>query len=391
MKDISIFFQPGWVPENRINENPLGNTLAQKMQYHDHNGFPELKGVQIALFGVLEERCSQGNKGTSKGPDAIRKKLAELAPPTSECNIADLGNIHPGATIEDTHYAVSQTIAFLVKQNIFPVMLGGSQDLTYANYLAYEKLEQTVNIVTVDSRIDLGTMDSELSARTYLGKIILHQPNYLFNYCNVALQSHFADRNTLDLMDKLFFDNFRLGELRKEIADAEPLIRNADLFSFDLGAIRFADAPGNEDAGPNGLFGEEACQLCRYAGMSDKLTSAGFYELNPSLDARGQSAHLLAQMVWYLMEGFYARKKDYPLSDRSLFTKYRVASPQFDHEIIFYKSNRSDRWWMDVPYPPDKRLKFERHHMVPCAYKDYQLASEGEMPDLWWKTYQKLS
>ena len=30
----------------------------------------------------------------------------------------------------------------------------------------------------------------------------------------------------------------------------------------------------------------------RYAGMSDKISSAGFFEMNPALDRNGQTAHL---------------------------------------------------------------------------------------------------
>lgn len=391
MKDISIFFEPGYVPKRATEEIIFNETLGLKVDFHNESGFPDLDGKDIAIIGVLEDRKSQSNSGCGKAPDSVRRFLYQLAVGPYDAKIVDLGNIRPGATIEDTWYALSQSVAYLIRRNIFPVIIGGSQDLTYANYLAYEKLEQTVNMVTIDSHLDLGAVEEDFSSRSYLGKIILHQPNYLFNYCNIALQTHFSDAKTLELMDKLFFDNFRLGEIRKDITETEPLIRNADIFSFDVSAIRFADAPGNRNAGPNGLFGEEACQMCRYAGMSDKLTSAGFYELNPEHDQRGQTAHLVAQMVWYLVDGYYNRKKDFPIGDRSLFTKYRVTSTNFDHEILFYKSNRSDRWWMDVPYPPDKRLKFERHHMVPCSYKDYQLASEGDMPDLWWRTYQKLS
>ena len=44
---------------------------------------------------------------------------------------------------------------------------------------------------------------------------------------------------------------------------------------------------------------------------------------------------------------------------------------------------------MQVPYPSGIS-KNERYHLVPCSYADYQAAVSGEMPDLWWRTYQKL-
>jgi formiminoglutamase len=160
--------------------------------------------------------------------------------------------------------------------------------------------------------------------------------------------------------------------------------------SFDISAIRQSDAPGNGNASPNGFYGEEACQITRYAGMSDKLSSFGIYEINPAFDNNKQTAHLAAQMIWYFVDGFYNRKKDYPIVDKAEYTKYRVSITNHEHEIVFYKSNKSDRWWMDVPYPLNHQIKFERHHMVPCSYSDYQTACSDEMPDRWWQTYQKL-
>ena len=251
-------------------------------------------------------------------------------------------------------------------------------------------MEQTINIVAVDSSFDIGDGEKKLDSQSYLSKIILHKPNILFNFSNVGYQSYFVDQNSVELMDKLFFDTHRLGKIRKNMESVEPIVRNADLVSFDVSAIRQSDAPGNGNASPNGFYGEEACQITRYAGMSDKLTSIGFYEINPAFDANKQTVHLVAQMIWYFIDGFYSRKQDYPIVDKSEYTKYRVSIKDHEHEIIFYKSNKSDRWWMDVPYPINHQIKFERHHMVPCSYSDYETACNDELPDNWWQTYQKL-
>jgi formiminoglutamase len=171
----------------------------------------------------------------------------------------------------------------------------------------------------------------------------------------------------------------------------EPIVRNADMVSVDISSIRHSDAPGNKNSVPNGFFGEEACQIVRYAGLSDKVSSIGFYEINPEMDDRGQTVHLVAQMIWCFIDGYYNRKKDFPIGDKSDYLKYRVSIQDNKHEIVFYKSKKSDRWWMDVPYPPGKNTRFERHHMVPCSYNDYQTAVKEEMPDRWWQTFQKLS
>lgn len=358
--------------------------------YTAEGDFPDLDTVQLAIIGVEEDRKAVNNEGCGLAADYVREHLYKLFQGNYTAKIADLGNIRKGNSIEDTYFAVTDVLSALLKKNIVPILIGGSQDLTYCNYLAYLKMEQTINIVSVDSAFNIGDGDKELNSESYLSKIILHKPNILFNHSNVGYQTYFVEQNAIELMDKLYFDAHRLGQVRKRMEDVEPIVRNADVLSFDISAIRQSDAPGNGNASPNGFYGEEACQITRYAGMSDKLSSIGFYEINPAFDNNKQTAHLAAQMIWYFIDGFYNRKQDYPIVDKSEYTKYRVSITNHEHEIVFYKSNKSDRWWMDVPYPMNHKIKFERHHMVPCSYSDYETACRDEMPDKWWQTFQKL-
>src|SRR6185295_17792470 len=111
----------------------------------------------------------------------------------------------------------------------------------------------------------------------------------------IGYQTYFVGNEQVELMNKLFFDAYRLGQVRKDMEEVEPIVRNADIVSFDITAVRNSDAPGNGKASPNGFYGEEACQIARYAGISDKLTSIGFYEINPDLDKNSQTSHLAAQ------------------------------------------------------------------------------------------------
>lgn len=389
MKDISIYFEP--VSDELLSQEYAENQLGSHIARHNSAGFPELEMIQIALIGVLDDRKAIGNKGTANAPDKVREYLYRLFKGEYPVSIADLGNIRAGHEVQDTYFAVSNAAQELIKNNIIPVIIGGGQDITFANYLAYQNLEQIINLVCVDNCFDIGSMDDRLDSRSYLSRIILHQPNYLFNYSNIGYQTYLVDQNAIDLMTKLYFDIYRLGQVRTSMEEVEPIVRNADMLSFDVSAIRNSDAPGNKNSVPNGFFGEEACQIVRYAGLSDKLSSIGFYEMNPEADRNDQTVHLTAQMIWYFIDGYYNRKKDFPVGDKSEYLKYRVSIQDNKHEIVFYKSKKSDRWWMDVPYPPGKNTRFERHHMVPCSYNDYQTAVKEEMPDRWWQTFQKLS
>ncbi len=387
MSDLEVFFQA--IDQDLFTEL-LPETIGLKIAVHTESFFPTLEGARLAILGVQEDRNSINNDGCAHGTDVIRKYFYRLFDFDDESAIVDLGNIAAGATTEDTYYAVKTVCAALLKANIIPIILGGSQDITYANYSAYESLEQTINLVTVDSKLDVGDNDEEIDSDNFMSKIILHQPNYLFNYSNIGHQRYLQSKSILELMDKLHFETMRLGEVTGSIQDSEPFLRNADLVSFDVSAIRWADCPGNKKAGPNGLYGEEACQLARYAGISDKLTSVGFYEYNPEVDHDETSAHLIAQMMWCFIDGVLQRKDDYPKGSKESYIKYIIDLANSEHQIVFYKSDRSDRWWMDVPYPAGMKNRYERHHFVPCTYKDYVQATNEEMPDKWWKTYQKL-
>ena len=389
--EISVYFEPIEIPDfdddSTVHKNRIGDDINS---YVEENNFPVLDKIDIAIIGIKEERYAINNQGCGIAPDIVRKYLYKLYQGPNNTKIIDLGNIKQGFSVEDTYFAVSSVVSGLISKNIIPVIIGGSQDLTYANYLAYENLGQIINIVAIDSNFDLGSSEKEINSRSYLSKIILHQPNVLFNYTNIGYQTYFVDQEAINLMKNLYFDTYRLGNVKANIEEVEPIVRNADMLSFDISSVRQSDAPGNKNASPNGFYGEEVCQIIRYAGLSDKLSSIGFYEINPSFDKNEQTSHLLAQMIWYFIDGFYNRKNDFPYLNPENYKKYAVSIDEDKHEIEFYKSKKSDRWWMKVPCKTTLQSKYERHYLVPCSYNDYQTACKNDIPDRWWQVYQKL-
>src|ERR1700749_4989737 len=236
------------MPKNGYYASHLGDKIT-----HFSVDFPDLEQkTDIAIIGVQDDRNAVNNSGCALGPDYVREKLYQLFEGSYKTKIADLGNIRPGASITDTYFAVKTVVHELVKKKILPIIIGGGQDITYAQYMAYEELEQKVDLVVIDPRFDLdddGDNDGlETTSVSYLNRIFLHEPNYLFNYSNLGYQTYFASQESLRVMDKLFFDVHRLGELTGQIGVAEPVIRNATMVSFDIGAIRSSDAPGNTNA-----------------------------------------------------------------------------------------------------------------------------------------------
>ena len=375
----------------KLEAHQWGNHIRK----HTPGSFPDLDDVKVAIIGVGESRQSTGNDGCSKAPDNVREHFLKLSY-IPKLTIADLGNLIPGKTPADSYHAVEHICSGLLENKIIPFLIGGSQDITFANYLSYKKLQQTVNLVCVDRKVDLYSDDSQIGENqlidnnSYLNNIIQHPAALLFNFSLIGYQSYFVNPEEIETLKKMFFDVYRLGHIQSKIEEIEPIVRNADILSFDISSIRQSDAPACAKTTPNGLYGEEACQIMRYAGMSDKLSSVGIYELNPEFDNREQTSHLAAQMLWYFLEGYTNRKNDIPVGGKE-YMKYTVAIKAPEHEIVFYKSLKSDRWWMEVPMKSHDKSKFERHHLVPCSYEDYLVACSEEMPDRWWQAYQKLN
>jgi arginase family enzyme len=341
---------------------------------------PDLAETDIAIIGINDGRNSHGNESCKLAPDTIRDEFYKLVRQNTRLRLSDLGNIAAGDTFEDSLAALKIVTETLLKENIIPIILGGTIELAYGQYMAYEKICKNLEYICVSA-------DFDLKNETYLRKICTYQPNYLFNINVLGYQTYLVEDDSLNVIHKLFFEANRLGPLKKDMTDTEPMIRNADMLTFNMAAIKQADAPGQANGNPNGFSGEEACQIAWYAGVADKIKTFGIYELNPDYDEYCQSAKLASQMAWYFVDGYYNRKNDNPVMHQE-FLKYRCTLGEGQPEALFYKSKLSDRWWMEIPYPDNYG---EHSVLVPCSYNDYLIASKGEMPERFWRGFQKIN
>ena len=346
----------------------------------------ELDKHQVALIGVPTD--SNGFiKGSKDAPDQVRNKLYQLRKINSNLKIYDLGNVKNGGSVNDTYFALRDIILELMERDIITVILGGSQDLSRGVFLALEKKEGLHQILTIDSMLDFSLKEDPLNSRNYLNQVVNASGLKQFSVTNLGHQAYFVTENQLQQLEKSYLESIRLGEVRKEIRQAEPLIRDSRFISIDMGAVKHADAPGASLPSPNGFFGDELCQLTRYAGLSEHTSILGFFELNPSSDINGQTAHLAAQSAWYFLEGLTHRIRENPIDTPEHIKKFIVTLNAAGHDIIFHKSTLSERWWMEIPV---KNPASGHNFFVSCAYEDYQQASNQEIPDRWWRFLNRL-
>ena len=358
--------------------------LGRKISKHStNNGLPKFDNASVALIGVRESRNAFEKKPEKLDVSAIRIQLYKLLFGNWNSSIIDIGDVEEGETVEDTYFVVKEIVADLLKKNIVPIVLGATQDITYAVYRAFDGIEDRINLVAIDSRFDFGMDEELISSNSYMSKIITDKPNNLFNFTNIGYQSYYNAQEELDLMERLFFDAYRLGEITSDISSVEPLLRNAHAISMDVRAIRASEVGFSDNFSPNGFTGREICAIARYAGISEEVMVFGLYEMENA----NQSCQLMAQIIWYFIEGFNFRVKESPLDKNDDFTKYIV--PTETEQLVYYKSLLTERWWVEVPSLLSEHNKINSPALLPCAEKDYLEACNQNIPERWFKAYKK--
>ena len=357
--------------------------LGKSIQvYTEKLGFPDLERVKIAIIGVQESRNSY-YPVMEYDMDAFRREFYQLYPGNWAVSVADLGNLPSGETTEDTYYALSEIAKHLRQVGIIPVILGGSQDLTVALYRSFEQSNHWVNIVSVDNRFDFSQEEELISGRSYMSDIIMQNPSRLYNFTNLGYQSYLIAQEELDLMDKLFFEAYRLGYVLDYSQKTEPIFREADIASFDMKVLSGL-ADGTFPQGmPNGIDSRTICALSRYAGISDRISVLGCFDLvNSTIFHK-----LMAQIIWYFVEGVDNRFDEYPVATSQGFMRYAVQMS--DRELVFFKSNKSQRWWMEMLIEDYLDNKSKRSALLSCTHQDYLDACNDVLPDRWWKASKR--
>tara|TARA_B100000963_G_scaffold203099_1_gene176880 strand:+ start:1385 stop:2533 length:1149 start_codon:yes stop_codon:yes gene_type:complete len=350
--------------------------------FTEKSGLPDISEIKICIVFINETRNSY-YKITQFDSNEFRKEFYKLYPGNWNFKIADFGDLPSGKNVEDTYFALSEICSELMQNNITPVIIGGSQDLTISLYESFLKFDKLINIVSVDNRFDFSQGENLISSRSYLNDIITKSPSRLNNFTNLGYQTYLIAQEELDLMDKLFFDAYRLGEVLNDLKITEPVFREADIVSFDMKALNSIADGSFLEGTPNGLDSRAICTMSRYAGISDRLSIVGYFDLpNNSFFLK-----LFSEVLWYFIEGFQCRFDEYPIELSHGFKKYNVSMS--DREMVFYKSIKSGRWWMEIGNKNYIDNKTKSSALLSCTYQDYLDACNDILSDRWWKATKR--
>lgn len=338
-----------------------------------------IQKLEAAIIGVpFDSRVD--DKNISEAPNKIREELYQLSKFNKKLNVADFGNLKSAKSIKGNYQALRDIIEYFNELEIVTIVIGGSQDLSFGICDAF-KNNKLFSFSTVDAYLDIKKGKETFSSKNYLSRIFSSQSN-LFQFGLIGYQSHYIAPELFS-KTKGINTNVRLGQLREDFTLAEPVFRNSDVVSFDIGSVKHSEAPGGGSFTPNGLRSEEACQLAKYAGLSSRVKVFGLFEFDVKTDLNNLTSKLGAQIVWYFIEGFlYRRNEDSTKIDT--YKMFQVEVKDLDKPIVFYKNSETNQWWMKIQSLDKKAI------YLACSVNEYNQASNDEIPELWLNYIQKL-
>jgi formimidoylglutamase len=300
----------------------MGDLVLRKMEGY----VPEVK---IGLLGVPEDegvRRNKGRTGARGAPTEIRRALYKLTPFAPEqitanaipsLRIFDFGDVREGRVLEETHERLEYAVEIMMGEGIVPIVLGGGHDISYPNFCGFSKTASRVGVVNIDAHLDFRNPVPERHSGTSFRQMLndVHEkllPANLVEYgiqpfANVA--EHFQEM-TQRGANILSFDHIRAKGFTHTFESALRLASSGVervMVSFDIDAVRGADAPGVSAPSPVGLFAEDMLQAAFLTGKSSLVRLIDIAEVNPEYDIDGKTAKLAALVVMHFLSGFLQR------------------------------------------------------------------------------------
>jgi formiminoglutamase len=360
---------------SRLNHNLSLGTAIKKNTFSFSGA--NLGKADIALVGVPYESKNTEVIRTTV-PDSVRKELYQLAG-FDKIKVIDLGNLKQAQSHKGNYYALRDIVDYLNELDVTVLVMGGSEDFAYGICQAFRG-NRFFTFSAVDAFLDVRKGREAYDSHNYLSRIFSKQPDVLqFNL--IGYQRHHVPSGLFEKA-KGIGEHLSLGTLKESIVLAEPLFRNSDYVTVDFGALKYSETKGKQKL-PNGLGGEEICQLAKYAGLSKRLKVFSLFEVNNHKSGEGLNVALAAQSAWYFIEGVLQRSHADPKNEED-FIIHKVEIWQVETPLVFYEDKATGQWWL--------RLQTIGNSFVfqACSEQDFLEASHNEIPGIYLKYVQKI-
>lgn len=282
--------------------------------------------IGICFVGFCSDEGVQrnlGRPGAAKGPESIRKEMANLPCSFSKkIRLFDCGDILvENHDLEAGQALLGEAVQQILNAGLFPIVLGGGHETALGNYLglaSYAKQESpqrqtnkgSLGIINFDAHFDLRPYENGGSSGTMFRQIsdLCTAENTPFSYYCLGIQKH---SNTVEL----FKTADRLGvsyALAKDIigGDDWTIIESLDSFmkkseniyvTICTDVFSTAFAPGVSAAQSLGLDPEKVIRYIKYIVKTGKLISFDICEVSPRFDLDSTTADLASVIIYSII------------------------------------------------------------------------------------------
>lgn len=355
---------------------------SQVLNLHDQPN-TSIHSSDIIIIGIDEK------EGESVS-NLVRQKLWGLsAIPYSKGRLFDAGNIPSNLSLAQQYQTIENVSELVAESKAHLIFIGASQEFTSKAYAGWKNNQNLLRLAIVDCKIDWDGSIDDFHSDNFANTLLDEPYEKLVELSFIGIQGYLTPQPAQQKVLRRKHELIRLGNLRGNIRESEPLLSDAHLVSFDISSVRASDAPGTRIDNPNGLYAEELCALARYAGIGQNNKFFGLHGFNNTATIPGQTLMLAAQTIWHYIEGVSHRKAENPLKNSPYNKKYVVSTNVADIEMVFYKSEQTGNWWFELPVL-NKQKVTRGKILVRCNASDYVSASNGDIPLRWMRWYQKV-
>lgn len=285
---------------------------------------PGLPPIDVALLGyVCDEgvRRNRGRIGAHEGPKVIRERLAKLPIHFESKRVVDAGDI---VCVDDDMEACqkmfSMAISDLLKQNVFPIALGGGHDMAYGHFMGiWDAIKHTnkrrVAIINFDAHFDLRPVEGRGNSGTPFNQILseFEEMDEHVDYFAIGIQQQSNTKELFEIAKKenvSYAINYDCESSSMEMEALKnrlnPIIERNDYLyiSLDLDGFSSAYAPGVSAPSPLGFTPYFVFKLLSFLFATQKVIAFDIAELNPSIDRDNHTANLAAKIVDFVVMSY---------------------------------------------------------------------------------------
>lgn len=280
----------------------------------------------ICFIGFCSDegvRRNLGRTGAARGPESIRKEMANLPCSFSKrIRLFDCGDI----TLEDGNLEAGQALLGLAVEQIisaglFPIVLGGGHETALGNYFGIRQSldnrmkedhlnKSSLGIINFDAHFDLRPYLNGGSSGTMFRQIadLSAASGQEFSYYCLGIQKH---SNTVELFktaDRLNVEyalakDIISGDDWSILESLDEFIRKNEKIYVTICSDVFstAYAPGVSAAQSLGLDPEKVIRYIKYMVKTGKLISFDICEVSPRFDLDSTTADLASVIIYSIL------------------------------------------------------------------------------------------